>query len=293
MRVPLCALLLLAPVLAAGCVGEEPTSDVLATFYPLAFLAERIGGANVTVGTVVPPGVEPHEWDPTARDLARFSGAKLVLAQGLGFEPWLDRIAPDTEARVVHTTEGIEAHEGEDEDHPGPDPHTWLDPVFFAEQARAVADALSATFPEHAPAFAARLETLEGDLAALHEEFEAGLAACERRLVIANHDAYGYLAERYDFTVHAIHGLSPHAEPDPRTLAELSELARENRVPVVFFEELTSDRVAQIIADEVGARTLVLSPIEGLTADQTAAGEDYMTLMRTNLAHLREAMGCA
>lgn len=354
----LVALLFLAPALLAGCLGtgsEEATNaDVLATFYPLAFLAERIGGDNVTVATLVPPGVEPHDWEPSPRDLVRYAQAKVVLAQGAGFEPWLDGVrsqlthdptaimtlgipllegghdhddhadelhedehadethdddvhAEDDHANEVHedvhvnethddaneTHDDADDHEADDDHgHEGYDPHTWLDPLTFAQQARLVERALANAFPEHADAFRERRVALVADLQALHEEFKAGLKTCERRFIIANHDAYGYMAERYAFQVRSIHGLSPSAEPDPRTIAMLIDEAREHNVPIIYFEELASDRVAQIIARETGAQTRVLSPIEGLTPEARNAGADYFSLMRENLANLREGMGC-
>lgn len=320
-------LALLAPAVA-GCLGggaDDAPVDVLATFYPLGFLAQRIGGDNVSVGLLVPNGIEPHEWEPSPPDLVRFSGAKVVLAQGRGMEPWLDALARNAGAsdRVVVTTagmegpehgdatpegtngtdvtgnetgdartdEGIELHE--EDGHGAGDPHTWLDPVAFAWQARAVERALAAAWPEHAPAFAARLATLEADLEALHAEYEAGLATCERRIVIANHDAYGHLAERYGFEVESVTGLSPEEEPDPRTVARLVDLAREHNVTVVYFEELASPAVIEAIAREVGATTRVLSPIEGIAPEAISAGADYVTLMRANLEALRAGMSCA
>lgn len=303
---PLLVLALVVPALA-GCTQSEPAPDVMATFYPLAFLAERIGGPNLTVGTLVPPGVEPHDWEPSSADFDRLGRSNLLLAQGAGFEPWLDGIQASLGDRAPPTTftteglplvEGGEAHEGEVEvaGHEGEegavDPHTWLDPVLFAQQARAVADAMAVAFPAEADGIRARAASLEADLEQLHREYEASLATCETRVIIANHDAFGYPARRYGFEVVAISGLSPEAEPSPQDLSSAIEAAREHNVTIIFFEDLVSPRVAQIVADEVGATTRVLSPVEGLTDASRAAGEDYATLMRQNLRNLEEAMRC-
>lgn len=285
-------LLLCAPVLAGCFAPAEAAPDAMATFYPLAFLAQRIGGPDLTVGTAVPAGVEPHDWEPSPQDVTRLAGARVILAQGAGFEPWLPDLLANLGGRappLVETTRGIELRGGEDGDEAGGrDPHTWLDPVLLARQSQAVEDALVAAFPDRADAMRTRGAALRADLDALHAEMEAGLRACEVDVIVANHDAYGYLAARYGFRVEAVSGLSPEAEPSPADLARVVEVAREHNLTVVFFEELVSPRVAQAVAREVGATTRVLSPAE------SAPGEgDYLSLQRANLAGLREAMRCA
>jgi len=297
MRVPLA---LAALGLLAGCIAptSSPDAEVLATFYPLAYAAERLAGNNVTTGTLVPGGVEPHDWEPAPADVVRLGKARLVLTQGGGFEPWLDGLLANfggEAPRVLVTTSTIalaahEHEEGEEEEegHDGElDPHTWLAPHLFERQVQIMEGALAAEWPEHADAIRARGAAFLAELAALADEYETGLATCEARVIVANHDAYGYLAREYRFEVVALSGLSPEAEPDPATLAAAIDLAREHNLTIIFFEELVSPRVAQIVADEVGAQTRVLSPIES----RPPSG-DYLTLSRENLTNLREAMRC-
>lgn len=283
MRAPI----VLATLLLAGCAGAPPEApDVLATFYPLAFVAERLAGENVTVGTLVPSGVEPHDWEPAPADVGRLAGARVVLAQGAGFEPWLDGLVANLDEprpAVVETTAAVDLARGEE----GVDPHTWLSPALLAQQAAAAESAMAAAWPEHADAVHARGAALQAELAALDAELDAGLASCGVRVIIANHDAYGYLARERNFTVVALSGLSPEAEPDPDTLAQAIDIAREHNITVVFFEELVSPRVAEVVAQEVGATTRVLSP-----AESRPESGDYVTLMRENLVGLREAMRC-
>ena len=288
------ALVLLA-LLVAGCASPSPEpADVLATFYPLAFAAERLGGGDLRVGTLVPAGVEPHDWEASAQDVARLDRARVMLAQGAGFEPWLQpllaNLGEDAPPLVV-TTEGLalanrERQEG-GEEASAVDPHTWLDPQLYRQQVAAVERALIAAWPEHAEGIRARAAALSAELDALHREHEVGLATCDARVVIANHDAYGYLARAYGFELVAISGLSPEAEPSPDAIARAVDVAREHDLEIVFFEELVSPRVAEVVAEEVGAQTRVLSPIEGRPPEG-----DYLTLMRQNLANLREAMRC-
>ena len=300
MRIALLAVALLLPGCSAPSTPEE--AEVLATFYPLAWAAERLAGDNISVGTLVPGGIEPHDWEPVPADVARVGDAKLVLTQGAGFEPWLDGILAnlgERAPRVVDTTaelalvEGEEEHAGEaaaaEEEEEGPhyDPHTWLDPRLFGQQIDAIGQALVETYASEEGTIRANAAALKADLDALHAEYRDGLAACQTRVVIANHDAYSYLASSYDFEVVAISGLSPEAEPSPDAIAHAIDVARDHNITIVFFEELVSPRVAEVVAQEVGAQTRVLSPIEG-----APPSGDYLTLMRENLVGLREAMRC-
>lgn len=284
------SILVVLALLAAGCAAPaEDDADVLATFYPLAWAAERLAGDNATVGTLVPAGIEPHDWEPAPTDVARLGRAALVVKQGAGFEPWLDGVLAnlgERAPRVVDTTANVTLAEGHDADEPY-DPHTWLDPVLFARQARSIQDALADALPDHRAAIEERGNLLAADLDALDASYRDGLAQCEARVIIANHDAYGYLARRYGFEVIAISGLSPEAEPSPQDVARAVDAAREHNVTIVFFEELVSPRVAEVVASEVGAQTRVLSP-----AESPPEQGDYLTLMRTNLLNLREAMRC-
>lgn len=289
-------LALLAVPLLAGCAETPSPPDVMATFYPLGFLAERMVNGTLRVELMVPAGIEPHDWEPTPTDVTRAAGAKMFLAQGAGFEPWLDGILAslgEQRPPLAYMTSNLALREGADEDGATrPDPHTWLDPALFAEQATLAEDALAAAFPASASEIATSAAALRAELAALDADFASGLSSCETRTIIANHDAYGYLAARHGFDVVAISGLSPEAEPSPEDLARAIDAAREHNATIIFFEELVTPAVAEVVAREVGAQTRVLSPVEGLTSEQRAAGEDYLTLMRANLASLREAMRC-
>ena len=310
MRVVALTLLLLVPLLAGCATTEREPADVLASFYPLGFLAERIANGTLAVEVLVPPGVEPHEWEATAQDVARASDAKIMLAQGAGFEPWLLGMREALGSRappVAYMTAGMTLRDASDDHEDGEhenetddggeltalDPHTWLDPALFQRQSQLAESAMAAAFPEKEAALRAEGARLREELAALDAAFVEGLATCDVRTIIANHDAYAYMGERYDFDVVAISGLSPEAEPSPQDLARAIDAAREHNATIIFFEELVSPQVAEAVAREVGATTRVLSPLEGLTAAQRAAGEDYFSVMRQNLANLREAMRCA
>jgi zinc transport system substrate-binding protein len=269
-------IVLTASILVAvtGCGGGEAASEagtsVVAAFYPLAWAAERIGGDTVSVTNLTPAGTEPHDVELSARDVERIREADLVLYLGHGFQPAVERAA-DADA--------VDLLDGQSLD--GTDPHVWLDPIRFAGIARRVGTALGRP-----------VGPLERDLSALDARFREGLADCARREIVTSHAAFGYLADRYGLEQIAITGLSPEAEPTPRELERVIADVREHRATTVFFETLVSPRLAETVARETGAATGVLNPIEGLTSEQLAEGEDYLSVMRENLAALRQALGC-
>ncbi|TDC68978.1 metal ABC transporter substrate-binding protein [Streptomyces hainanensis] len=300
-----------------GGAGADGRLDVVASFYPMEFLAERIGGEHVSVSTLTEPGVEPHDLDLSPRQTASLSEADLVVyLQGL--QPVVDEAVEQSGAsRVVEATsfttlethgdevdgeehadehaEGEHAEEehaeddGHGHDHEGGDPHIWLDPVRYAEVARGVGDAMAEADPDHAADYERNTEQLVGELQSLDEEFAAGLADAPARTFITTHAAFGYLAERYELREEAITGLDPEAEPSAARMRDLQDIAREDGVTTVFFETLVSDETARTLADDLGLETAVLDPVEGITED--SPGADYLEVMRANLAALQQALG--
>ena len=265
----------------AGCGGgasEERT--VAAAFYPLAFAAEQIGGAGLDVRNLTPPGVEPHDVELSGRDVGSLAGAELVLYLGGGFQPALEDAIESTSANAVDLLEAVETSERDEERR---DPHVWLDPVRYASLVERIGEELGRR--PQAARLAARLRALDAD-------FGRGLSSCERDEIVTSHAAFGYLARRYGLTQVALTGLAPEAEPTPRDLEDVVNRVRAVGATTVFSEKLVSPRLAETVAREVGARTAVLDPLEGLSEDEVAAGEDYFSVMRKNLAALREALGC-
>jgi zinc transport system substrate-binding protein len=167
--------------------------------------------------------------------------------------------------------------------YPNGDPHVWLDPIRFSLIVKRIGRAL------HSPGPTRRLVA---QLHGLDREYRQGLAHCDRREIVTSHEAFAYLGERYGLRQVAITGLSPEAEPAPKDLQRVVSLVRSTHATTIFFETLVSPRIAQTVARETGAKTAVLNPIEGLKPDEAKAGENYFTVMRSNLAHLRAALGC-
>ena len=286
-RIALAALLILA-----GCQGASAPARpvVVATVYPLWELARQVAGDRAEVVSLVPPGVEPHDWEPSPRDASLVQRATVFVHTGTGLDAWAARLVAGLPGRttVVDASRGLSLLRlGA-----GVDPHVWLDPTLARAQAQTIADALAQADPTGRAAYLERATALAARLDALDQAFAAGLRDCARREVVASHAAFAYLTRRYGLTQVPIMGLAPEAEPSPADLAAIVQTARRLKVTHVFFEPLVSPRLAQTLAREVGATALPLDPIEGVSREQAAAGTGYVELMQANLANLRVGLGC-
>jgi zinc transport system substrate-binding protein len=281
----LLVMLILALVLGTGCSGDEPDQrpTVVASFYPLAWAAEQIGGDSIDVVNLTPPGAEPHDVELTPKDVEKIQNADLVLYLGSGFQPALERAVEGRSGPSLDLLARQKLLAGAGEEQGAHDPHVWLDPSRFAAMVALIGVQL-----QREPA-AARLAA---KLRALDSELAAGLAHCRRHEIVTSHAAFGYLAKRYGLKQLALTGLSPEAEPSPRDLEALVDEVKQTGATTVFFETLVSSKLADTVAREAGAKTAVLDPLEGLTEDEAAAGEDYFSVMRADLATLRAALQC-
>jgi zinc transport system substrate-binding protein len=302
-------------VLVAGCLGasvltgcsafSDDTSGsgttIVAAFYPLEYVTERVAGDLADVDTLAQPGVEPHDLELTIKETALIADASLVVYEK-EFQPAVDEaVDQNAEGDTLDvsgpadlvTFESEHDHdEGEDahgHDHEGVDPHFWQDPIRMADVGDAVAESLSELDPDNADEYAANAAGLRADLERLDAAYTQGLADCERDTIVVSHDAFGYLS-RYGIHVAPIAGLSPEAEPTPSDLAELHELIESDGITTVFSETLAPPQLSNTLAEDAGVRTAILDPVEGLTDD--TADQDYISLMQRNLAALEEANGC-
>ncbi len=269
-------------VAACGTDKKPAGTEVVAGFYPLAFAAARIGADQVTVVNLVQPGAEPHDLELKPSQIGQIASADLVI--------YLKRLQPELDKAVEQSNHDKALDVTTITPLDNGDPHVWLDPVRFATITDTVAARLSQVDPAHAADFAARGKALHDELTKLDSEYAAGLKTCQRHEIVTSHAAFGYLAKRYGLKQIALTGLSPDTEPTPEHLADVARQARDVHATTIFFETLVSPRVAQALATEVGAKTAVLDPIEGLEA---GSKDDYLSVMRANLVTLREALGCS
>ena len=290
-----------------GGSGSGGGLQVVAAFYPLQYVAQEVAGDRAEVANLTRPGGEPHDLEIAPAETARIVDADVLVVES-GFQPAVDdAVEQNATGEVVDAAEVVgllpagEEHAGESaedrtagrseegHDHGDVDPHFWQDPERMARLADAVADRLAQADPDHADEYAANAERLRGELTDLDTAYAEGLADCERSTVVVSHDAFGYL-EKYGLTMEPIAGLSPGAEPTPADLARLQDLIGTDGITTVFSERLVSPRLSESLARDSGVETAVLDPIEGLS-DQTA-DQDYLSLMRSNLAALQKADGC-
>lgn len=293
----------------AGGAGEESDGVVvLASFYPLQYVAQQIGGDLVTVDNLTPPAAEPHDLELSPAQVREIGTADLVVYLS-GFQAAVDEgvesrapehvvDAADAAGLVEHAEETEEEHaehadEGDGHDHGSTDPHFWLDPSRLAAVGQAVADELAAVDPEHADEYAAGALRLGEQLDGLDQEMADGLAACQGATLVTSHAAFGYLADRYALEQVGISELDPEAEPSPARLREIGAVVKENGVRTLYSETLVSPKVTETLASDLGVDTAVLDPLEGLSEEASAAGDDYVSVMRANLAALEEGLVCA
>ncbi|KQY25595.1 ABC transporter substrate-binding protein [Cellulomonas sp. Root485] len=303
------AVLAALPLVLTGCASASGTAgsadgavQVMASFYPLQFVAEQVGGDRVSVQSMTPPGAEPHDVELSPAQVSRIDTADLVVYLS-GFQAAVDdAIAQTSPAHVVDAASDTtlmspaeEHHEDETEaeheehEHGDLDPHFWLDPSRVPSVVQDVADTLTELDPDGAETFAANAAALTQRFEDLDAAYATGLAQCDSRTFVTTHEAFGYLADRYDLEQVGISGVDPEAEPSPARLAAVEKIVRDEGVTTIFFETLVSPKVAETLAADLGVDTAVLDPIEGL-ADPDA---DYFSIAEANLAALRVALSCS
>ncbi|MDR1440398.1 MAG: metal ABC transporter substrate-binding protein [Clostridiales bacterium] len=294
--------------------GAGEKLKVYASFYPMYDFAARIGGNMADVSNMVPPGTEPHDWEPAAADMAGLESADIFIYNGAGLEHWAGDIlgALQNESLIaVEASAGIALMEGHSDDEHGNervgeedadgdvgghgddegfDPHVWLSPKNAKVQLLNIKNAFVLADPGNADLYEANYSAAAAEMDALDREYAGAISALPDKDIIVSHQAFGYLCSEYGLNQVPIEGLSPDSEPDPARMAEIIEFANEHGVRVIFFEELVSPKVAETIAGAIGAQTDVLSPIEGLSDEEIAAGDDYFSVMRQNLKAIERAL---
>ncbi|MDC2953272.1 metal ABC transporter substrate-binding protein [Streptomyces gilvifuscus] len=292
-----------------GCSGDSAAAagtgkfDVVASFYPMAFLAERIGGAHVHVTSLTQPGQEPHDLEISARQTAQLQDSDAVLYLK-NLQPSVDDAVAQSEVKTkidAASLTSLEKHGNEvgghaashdgskNEELSGLDPHIWLDPVRYAQVAEGVGKSFEKADPQHAADYRKNTATLVKQLHALDTRFKDGLAHTKSKVFITTHAAFGYLAERYGLTEEAINGLDPESEPSAARVRQLETMAKADGVTTVFYETLVSDKTAKTVASDAGLKTDVLDPIEGITSK--SRGTDYFSVQEANLKALQSALG--
>lgn len=293
--------IIIALIAFAAHKGNTPIAtnssklNITTSFYPLYYFASQIGGDKAVVSDITPAGAEPHDYEPTPSDMANIQNSALLFIIGPGLESWGDKIQQNIDpahTKVVVVGKGLTTQTVTEDGVTGIDPHIWQSPVLTQKMVDVMETGFASADSKNADYYRANADALKTKLVALDQDYRAGLTSCTEKNIITSHAAFGYLATTYGLNQVPISGLSPDAEPSPKQLADIAAFAKAHKVQYIFFEALVSPKLSQTVATEIGAKTLVLDPIEGLTPDEIAAGQDYLSVMRNNLANLRIALRC-
>jgi len=318
-KFPLIVLSFVGAVVLASCSGSDDSSpggaatvegaklSVAAAFYPIEEIVRAVAGGSVDVLGLTPPGDGAHDLELTASQVTSLEAADIVFYIGDGFQPGVEKVLSSLPSSIeqVDLLEGLtvldvvaqlEGTEGETDGEvlaSGKDPHVWLDPANMAKMTRSVASVLSSTEGLDTEAIAAAADAYVAQLETLGAEFDAGLANCQSRVLVTSHRAFEYLAQRADLQQVAIAGVNPEEEPSAKSLQAIAEFAAANSVSTIFFETLLPADLANTIAEEIGATSDLLDPIEGFSQEDLDAGASYIVAQRSNLERLRQGLKCS
>ncbi|MFZ5649583.1 MAG: metal ABC transporter substrate-binding protein [Bacillota bacterium] len=277
---------------------------VTATIYPLYDFARNVGGDKVEVYSLLPPGAEPHHWEPAPGDMVKLGKSNVLIYNGAGLEPWLENALKSVDSgriTLVDCSAGVkliegEKHDGHEGEHKGEhkggemsDPHIWLDPANAAVMVDNILSGLVKSDPANREYYTENAVKYKAMLAELDGRYRAALAGARIRHFVVSHDSFGYLARRYGLEQVPIRGLNADSEPGPARMAEIVGLVKKHGIKYIFYETLVSPGVSEAIARETGARTLVLNDVAGLTEKEISLGKNYLSVMQENLENLKIA----
>jgi len=269
--------------------------QVAASFYPLYFFATEIGKDRAEVINITPAGSEPHDFEPTTQDIAKIEKSNLLILNG-ELEAWASKIKDDLKDKnvtIVVAAEQLLAQNLIEEGKTFKDPHVWLSAQLAKKEVENIAKGFKKVDPDNASYYEANAKNLKDKLDQLDTQYREGLKNCRQKSIVTSHAAFGYLASTYGLNQVSIAGLSPDSEPSAQQLAQIAKFAKSNNIKYIFFESLINAKLSQTIASEIGAKTLVLDPLEGLTDQDIKQGKNYFTVMQENLTNLETALECS
>ncbi len=286
-------------LLLFGCVsqpaGQSGKLKVVTSFYPMYDFAKNVGGDRVDVSTLIPAGVSPHDFEPSPSDIRQLSEAQVFIYNGAGMEPWVQNLlggVQNNNLTVVDASKGIQLISSQDPDAPGTDPHTWLDPVLAKKQVDGIKNAFIQADPAGKVYYEKNAAEYEAKLDSLDAKFRSEFSTCRKKDILISHAALAYFCKEYGCNQVPIEGVNEEGEPSPAQLIRIIDQARARNVTAVFFESLISPKSAQAIASEINGQVLAFNTVHGLSSEEQARGEDYISLMEENLASINEGLGC-
>lgn len=303
--IALCCIVVLSSAILSGCRKKTDTNSdsgsykkivVYTSIYPMYDFSKKIGGDRIEVHNLVPAGTEPHDWEPTPRDIAKIQEADVLIYNGAGMEGWIEKVLKSIENKqliVAETSKGlslIKNQETHDHDHLEYDPHVWLSPMMAKKQMEIIKDALVKADPSNSNFFEINFEENSKKLESLDKDYRETTAGFSQKDIVVSHEAFGYLCEEYGLNQVGIEGLNADSEPSAARMVEIVDFVKKRNVKVIFFEKLISPKIAQTIAKTAGVDTAVLNPLGGLSEDEIMAGKEYFSVMQENLKALKTAL---
>jgi zinc transport system substrate-binding protein len=293
-------------IMLSGCSSASETNGkankklhIVTTFYPMYFFTQKVAGSSADVDLLIPNGVEPHDWEPTAKDMEKIQDADVFVYNSRYFELWTEKVFNSLDLsglKVIEASKGINLINSNTEDgglkgnSSSKDPHVWLSPVLAQKEVDNIAKALEQKDPKNKEQYKKNAAAFKSQLADLDRLYKDAVDQAKEKEFVTQHAAFGYLAKQYGLTQIPIAGLSPDVEPSLAKLAELADLTKKKNIKIIYFEGLTSSKVAQTLANEIGAKTEVLNPLEGLTKEEQEKGLDYIGVMKENLEALKQTL---
>ena len=264
---------------------------IVASFYPIYEFVKKVGGNKVDVTTLIPIGVEPHDFEPTIQQIQNAESADMIVYNGAGLEKWIDKINSKSK---VDASQGLNLIRGNNSESAGSyDPHVWLDPILAEKEVGTIRDALMKVDPSNSNYYKTNADNFLKELANLDNKIKTELTVCSKKDFIAFHNAFTYFADRYGLKQYSIQGLSPEGEILPQKIQQIIQLSRDLGLNIIYSEDLVDPRSAQVIAQEIpNGKVLVLSPIEGINAQEKKAGIGYLDKMNEDIDNLKIGLQC-
>lgn len=288
--------LIIAISLLVGCANDNTTKKdtdgklvVYTSFYPQYYLAKEIGKDKIDIHSIVPNGVEPHDFEPSMKQIKEVQNANIVVYNGADMEHWMDKLLETIDKKkvdIINSSEFVELVKLEGR----PDPHIWLDPLNMDKIGLEIKNSLVKMDEKNQEFYEKNYAELSSKLQKLNEEYEAVLKDKKRDTILVSHSAFTYITEKYDIEQISVTGISPEEEPSPKVISELIDIAKTKELEYIFLETLASPKTADIIAEEAKLEVLTLNPLEGLTKKEENNGEDYISIMEKNLENLKKAL---
>lgn len=289
-------------IFISGC-GQETNNDeniVYTSIYPIQYIVEEISGESITTESIYPPGVDAHSYEPSSREMTQIAKGKAFIYLGAGMESFAETAADSLENQEVKLIEvaslddSLFSHaddhaEHEGHDHGDKDPHIWLDPLRMIQMGKLIKDELGDVFPEQKETFDINFKVFKEKMSNLDNNFAQKLDSKKNKEILVAHSAYGYWEERYGIEQIAISGLSTNDDPSQKELTRIVSIAKEHDLHYVIFEQSGTDKVSDIIREQIQAEPLYMHNLESLTEDDIENGEDYLSIMEKNLDVLDKA----